>query len=643
MANASVIDEINLEDYILIWLDISSSIQQSFRTLINHFKIFEDINQCEKYIQSLSIDDRIILVVNDCNDQELINHIHQFRQVYSIYIYSKTNQQWIKQFPKIKGIVPELNELLARIHKDHETLSINIFQTNIPDEFSTTGLNGQFLYFQLLIYVLLRLKSNLQDTKNEFILFCENEYKDNINELRIIDEFKENYSSKKAIWWYTRESFLYKILNKALRIQNIDLLFLFRFFIHDIEKQLRLNQCTSFIRVYRSQLISKYEFDLLKNSIGQYISMNSFISTSLNREQALSFLHPTNNDFQQILFEINADPSLDNIQPFSNITNLSYFSNEEEILFMLGSIFRIINIDRDKKKKNIWVVQMNLCSNNESNLKSIFEHMKKQYGDGQTNLLSFGKILWTMGKYNEAEKYFFRLLNELPNDHEYISYCYRALGNVADDKGDYDTSLKWHLKAIDQMTKTSEINNSLLGESYNGIGCVYDAKGEYEHALEFYKKAYRIWKEIYGEDHLNIAVCLNNIACIYAERKQYSKALQYYQNVLTIRQKHLPTNHSDIGAAYNNIGEIYRCLGEYDLALKYLNLSIEIYHLTLPLQHPDQAEVLMNIGLVYQNQNHKNQALDYYEKASKIYHKIYLPTHSYVRKIDELIENIRSL
>ncbi|CAF4377461.1 unnamed protein product, partial [Adineta steineri] len=100
MANASVIDEINLEDYILIWLDISSNIQQSFRTLVNHCKIFEDINQCEKYIQSLPIDDRIILVVNDCNDQELINHIHQFRQVYSIYIYSKTNQQWIKQFPK---------------------------------------------------------------------------------------------------------------------------------------------------------------------------------------------------------------------------------------------------------------------------------------------------------------------------------------------------------------------------------------------------------------------------------------------------------------------------------------------------------------------------------------------------------------
>ncbi len=57
-------------------------------------------------------------------------------------------------------------------------------------------------------------------------------------ELRILHEFEHTYSFEKPIWWYTRESFLYKILNKVLHTENIDLLFLFRFFIHDIEKQL---------------------------------------------------------------------------------------------------------------------------------------------------------------------------------------------------------------------------------------------------------------------------------------------------------------------------------------------------------------------------------------------------------------------
>ena len=48
------------------------------------------------------------------------------------------------------------------------------------------------------------------------------------------NEFEKDYSSDKALWWYTRESFLYKMLIKALRVQNIDLLFLFRFVINQI-------------------------------------------------------------------------------------------------------------------------------------------------------------------------------------------------------------------------------------------------------------------------------------------------------------------------------------------------------------------------------------------------------------------------
>ena len=42
---------------------------------------------------------------------------------------------------------------------------------------------------------------------------------------------KKTYSSETAIWWYTRDSFIYRILNKALRTQNIQILISFRFLI----------------------------------------------------------------------------------------------------------------------------------------------------------------------------------------------------------------------------------------------------------------------------------------------------------------------------------------------------------------------------------------------------------------------------
>ncbi|CAM4852394.1 unnamed protein product, partial [Rotaria magnacalcarata] len=86
--------------------------------------------------------------------------------------------------------------------------------------------------------------------------------------------------SNQAVWWYTRDSFVYRLLNKALRVQNIDLLFLFRFFIRDIEVQLKQYQCSSLVRVYRGQLMSTDELDQLKMSLGEYISVNSFFSLS---------------------------------------------------------------------------------------------------------------------------------------------------------------------------------------------------------------------------------------------------------------------------------------------------------------------------------------------------------------------------
>ena len=110
-------------------------------------------------------------------------------------------------------------------------------------------------------------------------------------QLALVHEFENEYSSDKALWWYTRDSFLYKMLNKALRVQNIDLLFLFRFVIGDIYQQLKQNQCQSPVRVYRGQVISNDELNTLQQSIGEFISINSFFSTSTNRHKALGFLN----------------------------------------------------------------------------------------------------------------------------------------------------------------------------------------------------------------------------------------------------------------------------------------------------------------------------------------------------------------
>jgi len=164
----------------------------------------------------------------------------------------------------------QLDALVTQIQSDqirrdhnkiHEPFSISIFNTSSCQDQSTTGLNGQFVHSQLLIDCLLRMKSNSID-RNELINICKNYYDGNLSQLNILNEFEQTYSPDKALWWYTRESFLCRLLNKALRMQNINLLFLFRFFIRDIQRQLGQYQCSSSIRVYRGQLMSNEELQV---------------------------------------------------------------------------------------------------------------------------------------------------------------------------------------------------------------------------------------------------------------------------------------------------------------------------------------------------------------------------------------------
>ena len=44
-------------------------------------KIFEDCNQCEDYIRSISSDDRLILIIDDLFARQIVPRIEQLRQV----------------------------------------------------------------------------------------------------------------------------------------------------------------------------------------------------------------------------------------------------------------------------------------------------------------------------------------------------------------------------------------------------------------------------------------------------------------------------------------------------------------------------------------------------------------------------------
>ncbi len=385
---------------------------------------------------------------------------------------------------QIKAIVIEIDDLISKIKLDYviqkkieEPLSINMFSTTDGAGKSTKGVNGEFVFFQLLIDCLLRMRSNQMD-KNELITLCKKEYENNDSELNNIVEFENNYSYEKALWWYTRDTFFYKILNKALRSQNIHMLFLFRSFIVDIRRQLYHYMHSKSVHVYRSQLMSIEELDDLKKNIGQFISINSFFSTSNEPSIALLFMANTNQEtnLERVLFEIEAVYNADTTKPFADISSQSHFAEESEVLFMLGSIFRLNSISYGDNQ--IWTIRMTLCSDDEHEFKQVFTFMKKQNGTGETNLRIFAKILWKMGKLDLAEKYYIRLINQISTNDPLLLNLYENLGEIAALKHDYNMSIQWHQKSLNikQSTVSTTTTNHNIDRIRNFLGMSIDSQ-----------------------------------------------------------------------------------------------------------------------------------------------------------------------
>jgi tetratricopeptide (TPR) repeat protein len=550
----------------------------------------------------------------------------------------------------VKKVTVFLDELINKIlsdqnqrqhHKIDEAFSISIFSTSAGEGQSTSEINGHFIHLQLLINCLVQMKSNSTD-KIAFISLCRKYHEDNNAELKILDEFESEYSSSSALWWYTRQSFLYRLLNKALRVQNVDLLFLFRFFIRHIEQQLENNKCTSRIYVYRGQLMSTNEVEVLKKSVGEFISINSFLSTSLNRTLALFFNTDSNvsNDLERVFFEIEADPQLENIKPFSNITSQSYFPNEEEVLFMIGSIFQLIHVDLNQD--GIWMIRMKLCSGNDHQLKSLFEHMKNKHHEEEDTLFSFCDILLKMGKYNDAEKYCHRLIKELSPDHKSLVHCYYFLGRVCMDKDDLDSSLIWLNKSLEIKLRTLKSNDPEVARVYYSIGKTYRKKDELDRAIEMFEKALVIWKKTVGDNSPKLAKYYTDIGNVYQRKQKFLKALKHHQKALNINEKYVPKYHIYLGASHINIATAHRCLENYDRSLEHAKLALEIFQKCLPSEHQKIGWVFENIGLIYEKQGEFQTSLSYLEKAVNTYRQTLPVTHYYITDVERNIQRVSS-
>ncbi|CAF4104010.1 unnamed protein product [Rotaria sp. Silwood1] len=244
---------------------------------------------------------------------------------------------------QIKNIYTNINKLLEDLKKDVDFYlkqeKEGIFTETHSKDATADALGFHGTGWPWFIDVLCHLPYP-DNCRQTLINSLKHYYQGKSNELEILREFDSDYSLENAVWWYTRETFLYRILNRALRQHNIEQMFLLGFFVKDLYLQLDkgykklqdMHSQNPLITVYRGQLMSSDEIDRLGMPYYTTITNNSFLSTSLDESVSIDFIDSStaSEGFVKVQLIIELDLKKRS-RPFSIIAHLSALTKENEV------------------------------------------------------------------------------------------------------------------------------------------------------------------------------------------------------------------------------------------------------------------------------------------------------------------------
>lgn len=155
--------------------------------------------------------------------------------------------------------------------------------------------------------------------------------------------------AKLCIHFYTKDSFLYNVLNKALREHQYTKLETMGPLCYLIRNYSRFSK--DYIgTIYRGVELSDSEIEAYKRSINEWKTWPAFTSTSKDRQMAEMFGNTL------FIIEI-TDIKLSSPRAY-DIAHISCYPHEKEVLIPAGSSFNVVNVVQDGSKKCLIYIKL---------------------------------------------------------------------------------------------------------------------------------------------------------------------------------------------------------------------------------------------------------------------------------------------
>jgi tetratricopeptide (TPR) repeat protein len=551
-------------------------------------------------------DEKLIAIVSLDHAQVLLPELQQEKCIQSIYLLSKQTHppEWINDYDKIIGIYRNIESIRDHLIKTLPQIFSRMISMEITSKESTSDL--PFTYCQLLKETIL-CQDDESDLRKDMLTFCRIHYANNQEELRQIEEFEQSFIDTQSIQWYTRHCFLSKILTRAFRTQEIDLLFKMRYFIQCLHKQIHSIAFKEPTTVYTILNVEQETIGKFQENINGLLLFRSFLPAT--------FTEYSDKDAQRsVVFSIRLEPNC--------ATNIQQFRSSDckiDVLINLNTIFRIMSINRNEN--GVHRISLESVPHDDSHFQQLTEPLRKEI-QAPVVILQLTKLLLGTNHYWEND-YLTELIyhdKSFENDRTLmasLAAAHNLLGNsIVTNKRDFEGTRYQFFKSLRAFQLFLPYNHPMLSSTYNNIGSMFYQDDHHEHAIKFHEMALQSQFKSSSPDMDALATYSSNIGAVYIDQKKYSEAVKHLKRAEIIREKMSTTdNLKSLISLFEKISSCLWRTNEPEEALKYYKKTLEL-QLKLPNPEPHALSVTYyNLSTAYIRTRDYDDAVQCAEKS----------------------------
>lgn len=228
-----------LEGFLVIWLDTnidenSTDFQHSFAKLqkiVQVLELFTNVDECIAYMKNMGRN-TIILIISGTLDENILLCIHDITQLHSILVFSENVDRYkerTEKWSKIQNVSASIKDTCESLKKvirqcDHDVVPISVISKRTTDIIEGSEnknfnqLESSYMYSVRFKEILLEMNEDDTEPVKDLMKYCRQR---GVREQQL-SKFNNEYGGCTAIWLYTDQDFLFRMLNHALRTLDME-------------------------------------------------------------------------------------------------------------------------------------------------------------------------------------------------------------------------------------------------------------------------------------------------------------------------------------------------------------------------------------------------------------------------------------